>query len=440
MSRLSRNLRAWRDDKVAFAREALGVELSEAQTLWLQAKAQFKTAVWGRRAGKTTVESIDTLHAALTIPESVQFNLSLTQDQAMILFHRVERFAVTLSEKLGVDVFDGLPKHSPFGEMTFVTGSKLHARTVQHEGKYIRGHGAHIVRLDEAGIIPDRTVDEAILPMLTDFDGQLVKIGTPWGRNHLSVSYREGLPDERTGLRPKGYFSLHCPTWGNPHVSRNFIERMRARMSSVQFRTEFAAEFMDELGRVFPWSLIEACYANKEGWPTDPVEGHVYVLGADIAKHLDWTVIYVLDATDENDLRVVFKDRFQKEPWETVIARIRLAGEKYRVVAGMVDASGAGDPVMERLRDLPFEEYKGALGPKLELINNLKVVMERGRMHFDFDRDLVRELGFYSYALSTRSASVIMGTQREHDDTVVALALAAMAASHMYAEPTVGMV
>jgi hypothetical protein len=95
---------------------------------------------------------------------------------------------------------------------------------------------------------------------------------------------------------------------------------------------------------------------------------------------------------------------------------------------------------MERLRDLNLEEYKGAAGPKLELINNLKVAMERGRVHFEFDRDLVRELGFYSYALSTRSAHVIMGTQREHDDCVVALALAVMAASHMYAEPSIGLV
>jgi hypothetical protein len=33
-----------------------------------------------------------------------------------------------------------------------------------------------------------------------------------------------------------------------------------------------------------------------------------------------------------------------------------------------------------------------------------------------------------------------MGTQREHDDCVVALALAGMAASRMYAEPKIGIV
>ncbi len=440
MSRLSQQLKTWRGDKVLFAQEALGIKLSPSQAEWLKSRAQFKTAVWGRRAGKTTVESIDALHVFTTVPESIQFNLSLTQDQAMILFNRVERLGMKLSEKIGVDIFDSQPKHSPFGEMTSIVGGKLHARTVQHEGKYIRGHGAHVVRLDEAGIIPDRTVDEAILPMLTDYDGQLVKIGTPWGRNHFHMSYREGLPDQITGLRIPGYFSLHCPTVGNPHVSHAFVERMRRRLSSIQFRTEFEAEFMDELGRVFPWPLIESCYAVKEPWSKDPLPDRTYVLGADIAKHLDWTVIYVLDATNPDDLKMVFKDRFQKEPWETVISRIRTAAETYHIATGTVDASGAGDPVMERLKDLPLEEYKGAAGPKLELINNLKVLMERGRVHFEWDRDLVRELRFYSYSLSTRSAHVIMGTQREHDDCVVALALAGLAAARMYAEPSIGVV
>jgi hypothetical protein len=438
--KLAAKLRSWRGDKVRFAEEGLRISLHEKQKEWLTAGAQFKTGVWGRRGGKTFVESVDALHVALTNPETFQFNIAITQDQAMIGFRKVERMASALSQYLKMDLFAEEPKHSPFGKIMFINGSEYHARTGQHEGKYLRGHAAHVARIDEAGIMPDRTVAEAIEPMLTDWDGQLVKIGTPWGRNHLLRSFEEGQPDEKSGLRKRGYFSLHCPTWDNPHVSRAYIERMRKRLSSIQFAVEYGAEFMDDLGRVFPWSLIESCYSKREYPPLVPTEGHTYVLGADLAKHLDWTVIYVLDITDRDHHFIVWKTRFQKEPWEKVILSIKEAALTWRIAGGMVDASGAGDPVMERLSDLPLESYKGAIGPKLELINTLKVAMERGRIAWEWDEDLARELRYYAYELSTRSGRVIMGTQREHDDTVVALALAEMAASRMFSEVRIGLV
>lgn len=427
-----------RDDPVEFCYAILGMKLHPKQIEYLKDRNQFKNALWGRRGGKSTCDAVDLLHWAIKYPGLPQYNTSFSYDQAMITFNYADRMMV----KCGLnELLECPPIHSPFGLMRFIGGSTIHARSLQHFGKFILGHGAARVKVDEAQIVPDRTVNEAVLPMLTDYNGQLCKSGTPRGkRGHFHRSYERGR-DTRTSKRRPGHFSLHCPSWDNPFVSREFIQTMKEELTEIQFREQFGAEFMDASGRLFPFHLIQKAY-NVESMNTDPKDSHVYVAGWDFAKDLDWTVGYVLDITNEADTRIVFKERFQKEPYQYVIQRVKEVTEMYHVSSTCVDATSLGSVIVDVLSDeVPnLEAFVFSAQSKQSLMNNLRLVLEQGRVHFDYDEDLVNELTYYEYEVSGRSANILMGTQKEHDDCATAFALAAWALKQQWASSSIGVV
>ena len=356
----------------------------------------------------------------------------------MLTFREVERiiFQCGLETELAVP-----PKHSPFGEIRWANGAEYHARGAQHGGKFLRGWSGHILDIDEAGLIPDATLNEAILPMGTDYDGQINKMGTPWGRNHLFKSFEDGGGIEGKPAQP-GCFALRCSTYDNPFVSRRYIERVLIKnMTKLQIDTEILALFSDDIGKVFKWDSIQAAYNLETEVGSDPKPDRIYVMGWDLAKSIDWTVGVVLDITDEHDLKLVYKERFQRTSWDYVVSRIVEVGRRYGTALAAVDATGLGDPIVERLTsEISVEPFKFSAESKPALVNNLKILMEEGRIKFDYWGDFVDELRYYSFQLSSRSKNILMGTQSEHDDCVIAFALAAWAFTNCYTESKISLV
>lgn len=396
--------------------------------------------MWGRRGGKSKKNGVDLLHFAYKYKGLPQFNLSFTHDQSMISFSYAEQ----ILNRCGLmETLEAPPSRSPFGLMKFIGGSTIHARSLQHGGKFILGHGAGRAKVDEAQIVPDRTVEEAVMPMLADWDGQLDKSGTPRGATgHFYESYRDGQSTPQHSQPLPGCFSLHCPSWENPFISRRYLETLRGKMTEIQYRTEIGAEFMDQIGRVFPWMLIQACYDVPAPMAGPPKKDHVYVAGWDFAKHLDYTVGYVLDVTAGETANVVWTTRFQKEPINYILKVVKETSEMYHTSSVCVDATSlGGEGIVDQLRGevANLEAFVFSGKSKPQLINHLKLLMETGRLKFDYDEDLVNELTYYSYELSGRSANVLMGTQKEHDDCVTALALACWAHETNYVEPSVSL-
>ena len=94
-----------------------------------------------------------------------------------------------------------------------------------------------------------------------------------------------------------------------------------------------------------------------------------------------------------------------------------------------MDATGVGDAVMDILRQdaqLPVQPFQFNLKSKTELVETLKVALEKGKLKLMQDRNLLSELTAFSYEV--REEYIKYGTQAEHDDYVMALALAVWAA------------
>ena len=401
-------------DPVKFAEKFFNWKAHDAQKQILRSEAQFLTVAAGRRFGKSEAMAVLSLYNAIKKPEHIQFIIAPTYDQSLVIFETILKF-------LGKSPFNTLIKktrYSPYPQLFFKHGSEIHARS---SDKYnnLRGRKAHMVILDEAAFVKDAAVYEVIEPMLADYNGRMIKISTPWGRNHFYESYMKGIE----GVR--GYESFRFPSWANPYISHEFLEMKKLEYgeNSIRWKTEFEAEFIDDSSLVFPWKLIELAIEDYK-IPISPEEGHVYSMGVDIAKYHDYTVIIVVDIT-EKPHRLVHFERFNNRPWNYIVDRIVQVQKKYKA-RGFVDTTGVGDPVFEHAtsRGATLSPFVFTNSSKQMLIDNLRAKLENGEIVFPNIRELLDELRFFEYSLTPTGRMKMEARYGFHDDCVMALALA----------------
>jgi hypothetical protein len=302
-------------------------------------------------------------------------------------------------------------KETPFPTLVLKNGSVITVRSAAREGIYIRGHKFDRVILDEADYLSEEVVDAVVRMTLADVGGQLVVASTP--KTKHGIVYRE----MRRGLNgDPGVYAQTGPTWENPHVDHGYIRSLRDRMTEAAWQREVEGTYVDDSEAVFAWDSIRSAYENS-GWalPEEPMPGRRYVHGVDLAKHGDWTVHSVLDAT-RKPYRLVYWERYQRRPWPAVSARIREVHARYSCSDTVIDATGVGDAVLDEVRDVA-RGFVFTYRSKVDLITNLQVALEKAEVVFPFVREVVDELQSYAWE-----------DARLQTDCVMSLALAVWAA------------
>jgi len=418
LSRDRKKLKKAIRDPVLFTKVFLNHEPHPAQEQILKDKHQFITVVAGRRFGKTKAMAFSAIHYAVTHPNSIQFILAPSYNQANIMFWEI---TTILSKSILVHLIERIYK-TPFSKIIFKNGSEIHARSTT-KPEYLRGHKAHRVILDEAAYIPDEVISHVVEPMLADFNGSWIKIGTPFGKNHFYDSYLKGQSPEFPD------YSSYCfPSTANPHISHEFIEKKKQEYgeNSIIFRTEYLAEFVEDQNAVFRWSDIQKNIAGIELVERAEHTSRRYVIGCDLAKYQDYTVIAVLDVT-EKPYRLVHFERFNRRPYAEVVMKIKDLYNRFNRPRVLIDSTGVGDPVLEDLTDIGAEGYVFTSKSKIQLIQRLQAAIENGEVKYPYIEELIKELQFFEYQL-TRNGIKMEARQGFHDDCVIALALAVWAA------------
>jgi hypothetical protein len=228
------------------------------------------------------------------------------------------------------------------------------------------------------------------------------------------------------GLDPEftEYASFTFPTSANPHVDLQEIENARRDLPEDTFRQEYLAEFLEESAGVFRG--IDACiYGEYE--EEDPIPGHLYVLGWDVAKYLDFSVATVLDA---NAMRVVSWYRTNKVDYTYQLTQIERLAKKYGAYI-LMDMTGVGDPLLERLkqRGLAAEGYLFTNASKKALIEHLQLGLQHRSFLFPNLPVLVAELRLFEYKITPSRLISYGAPDGAHDDAVISLALAYFAAA-----------
>jgi len=387
----------------AYLAKCAGITLYDYQQRIVEDTARRIVVKAARQTGKSTAVACRALHAALR-GECVLI-VSPSQRQSTEMLRRIRDMAA----HAGIPVQRDTATELEIGDSRIVS-----LPASEHT---IRGYTAHMVIVDEAAFVPDEVYD-AIIPSIAATNGSLVLLSTPFGR---------GGYFHRCWLDPS--FSRHeVPSSACPHISEEFLASERERMSDMAFRQEYLAEFVDDCSAVFPHGLVMSSIAEP------PKEGAVFC-GVDLAKHVDRTVFCVVRAHHEG-LYVVHIEAHQKEPYPLVAQRLRELHERYHFGRVVVDATGVGDAVVDMLRwdaHVPVEPFTFTQRSKVELVERLRVMLERGMLKLIQHPTLLSELVAFSYEV--RGGAIAYGTQREHDDHVMALALAVWAARVPTAPP-----
>lgn len=287
-----------------------------------------------------------------------------------------------------------------------------------------RGRKYARVIIDEAAMVPrlQEAWQASIRPTLTDYAGDAWFTSTPKGANYFRTLYQYG----QDPLKPE-WKSWQMPTTANPHIQASEVEAARQELPERIFQQEYLALFLEDAGGVFR-KVRDAATATRQ----EPTAGD-YVIGVDWAMQNDFTVLVVMDARTG---RMVDMDRFNQIDWHVQRQRLVTLADKWRVTRILAEHNSIGGPNIEALQrdDLPVDAFETTASSKPPLIESLALAFERGEIAIFNDPVLVGELEAYE-----RTVSDVTGRSRynapdgQHDDCVIALALAWKACHSGYA-------
>ena len=389
--------------------KSINYEPHSSQRLVHDSGARFRTVVAGRRFGKSLMASRECM-ARLITPNTRVWLVAPSYDLCNKIFREIYW---TMHKCLPHWI-----KKSSENEMRIelVNGSMVECKSADNPVSLI-GEGLNFLIIDEVARIPESVWNEALRPALTDKQGDVLLISTPQGMNWLHQFFTRGQDKHEND-----YESWQFPSSANPYLKEEEIAEAKRTLPELTFRQEFLAEFVSDSGAVF--RNVDACI---KGELEDYREGTRYVMGVDLGKYQDFTVIIVLKQ-EEGHLSVVYFDRFNQIDWNLQKSRILNVSSNYNKPVVIIDSTGVGDSVFDdlvrmRVNARGFRIKSNEI--KRTLIENLIISLENEEISFPPIPELVNELKIFSYEYSEVSGKVHYNAPTGfHDDCVLALSLA----------------
>ena len=280
-----------------------------------------------------------------------------------------------------------------------------------------RGRKYARVIVDEAATIRglEDGWQQVIRPTLADYQGDAYFLSTPKGRNFFWRMFQNGLDSQQPDWQ-----CWQMPTHENPHIPPQEIEAMAAELPERVYQQEILAQFIEDSGGVF--RNVAQCATSE---PLDQREGiREYIAGVDWGKHNDFTVITVLDVTDEQP-RLVYFDRFNQIDYQVQLGRLMTVYDKFQPYNIIAEQNSIGDPLIEQLQrqGLPVQPFQTTNASKAQAIDGLALAFERGEISIINDPVLVGELQAYEMERLPSGAFRYNAPEGMHDDCVMSLAL-----------------
>lgn len=280
----------------------------------------------------------------------------------------------------------------------------------------IEGFGYDYVILNEAGIILKNEYlwNNAIKPMLWDYGAKTYIGGAPKGKGVFFELAQRG----KDPAQPD-YSFYTFTSFDNPYVQHSIIMDDIKTMPQRVVDQEVYAKFLDDTGIVFR-GVAEICTQGT----VEPIEGHSYVIGCDIAKLQDFTVLAVYE---RSTLKQVAQLRFNQLEYPVVKERITMMSAKYNRALVYLDSTGVGEPIFDDLAraGVPIEPIRFTNELKKQLIQKLANYIELKHIKMLQLDETINELTSFTYDISEKTGRFIYGAPPGfHDDIVMAHALA----------------
>lgn len=387
--------------------------------------SRFKVIVRGRRGGKTEEEIQGAVMDAVKNPGRHWLVGPNYRQIKSIAWTRLK--AVLEVDKDWVFNEQELYAHNPHILDEKGTPTRIELKGADKEDSLV-GVALKSLRVDEAALVKAHVWSQVLRPMLADYQAPAYFYSTPRGKNWFYDLYMRGVNGD------DNWKSWRQPTAINGYIRPEEIEESRKDMTEMMFSQEIMAEFLSEETGVF--KKIRQCVV---GTYKQPVAGRFYVMGIDLAKTVDFTVLTVIDSVTRE---VVSWHRFQDLSWSIQKLRIQELAAKYNNALCIVDSTGVGDPITEDLQraglSLWYQGEKAGFkftnDSKNQLINNLAIAIEQRRITFPHEPILVDELNSFEYGITDGGRIKYGAPDGKHDDCVISLALACWALKNQLQE------
>lgn len=172
-------------------------------------------------------------------------------------------------------------------EIHFHGGGFISVRSAL-EPDNMRGATLDFIVLDEAAFFRDGDYVwvNVLQPMITASGGTVLIVTTPQGKNWVYDLWKRGQdPNDKL------YKSWSAPSTSSPYQDKELLEDLRTSLPEYQWRQEYLAEFLSDIGGVF--NGVDR--AAKVTMLQRPLAGHTYVAGVDIGFSGDPTRVTIID-------------------------------------------------------------------------------------------------------------------------------------------------
>ncbi len=369
--------------------------------------ANHKIVAKGRRFGLTRGATNDFIKSALT----KKFTKGLWIDTVNTNIDRyIERYFMPSLTKLPERLWQWRKQD----KIVLIKGSYIDFRSADRP-ENIEGFGYDKYFINEAGIVLKDAYlyQNAIRPMLWDFNAKGVIGGTPKGKGLFYELFNRGLDP----TQPR-YKSLRFSTFDNPYLNHvEILEEIKSMPERV-VKQEIYAEFLEDTGVVFRGIKDIAILEPKE-----QESNHLYVIGCDLAKVQDFTVLAVYDRKTNEQ---VYQIRFNQLEWPFQKDKIRDLSRKFNNALVVIDSTGLGEPIADDLaRDLvPIEPIHLTNETKKQIIEKLSNWIELKNIKMLRLDETINEINSFTYDISSTGKVRYEAPVGFHDDIVVAHALA----------------
>lgn len=295
----------------------------------------------GRQVGKTEVIAFKTAKFISTHAKKRVLIISVTEQQAENMLVKILLHLHDLDKRLICKGANRPTKH----KVTLTNGSYAITKAVGQYGLGALGLTMDVVVPDECAYLPE-TIWQSITPMLLTTGGSLWLLSTP---NAQEGYFYEAYTNPAFGFKTFHVNSEEVAR-ARPEPQRSimlaYLEREKARMSPMQYAQQYLAQFQEELGQLFPDSLIERCQTLERVTPF--VKGD-YFLGVDVARMGgDETTFEILERKDGKFYQrenLVYRYTLTTETIAKVLELERL----YSFKTIYIDDGGLGVAVFDQL-------------------------------------------------------------------------------------------
>ncbi len=304
---------------------------------------------------------------------------------------------------------DGYIEYLPTGGKIYLMGAD--------RPDLMRGPNPYGGVCDEYAVMKPEVWERIIQPiMLSNPDGWWWFLFTPRGKNHAWEAFQRGLDPTN-------------PDWNSSKLTiedSQLFKVDKSQISDAGYKQELMCEFLEGEGTVF--RHVRPVMTEQ---PRQAIPGHLYVMGVDLAKVQDYTVIVVYDRQTNKQ---VYQDRFQTIEWPFQKAKIQAIARQYNNAFTVIDATGIGDPISDDLRrsGVSVEPYKLTNQSKKDIIEKLVIWIEQRKLNLIYNDDTLFELENYSYEVTKTGLVTYNAPQGMHDDIVIAQALAVSQLNDLY--------